>query len=374
MRSSIFAPPRPSLRSRLPEYPDWPPPPRRAPRPGTYRLSAPDFGVKLDPSVKAVSYTQYENELDYRLIANDGCEQSLMWLTMARNIFHQELSQMPENYISKLVFNRYHRTVVLIKDGTVMGGVCFRLFPERDFAEIAFCAVSSRQQIRGYGGHLMAHVKTYLQTLDIHNILTYADNSAVGYFKRQGFTLAINFDPEIWTKCIKDYQGATLIHCRINPQVDYLHMNVIIDRQKKFASSLMQDEEQLTVSKWPVSSIKGIKINGAPRKSVGLNDQMKLIVQKLKQHSRAWPFIKPVSKSEAPNYYEFIQKPMDLSLLEANVCECKYQTFQQFESDLRLIFSNCYSYNDTDSVYSKSARELEEYANDLLTNYASHIH
>lgn len=374
MRCSIFDEPRPATRHRLPQYHDWPPPPRRNVKPGYYRLSAPDFGVKLEPSIKSVSYTLYENELDYRLIFNDGCEQSLIWLTMARNIFHQELSQMPENYISKLVFNKYHKTVVLIKDGVVMGGICFRLFLERNFAEIAFCAVSSKQQIRGFGGHLMAQVKTYLQSLGILNILTYADNSAVGYFKRQGFTLRINFDPAIWTKCIKDYQGATLIHCKINPIIDYLHMNVIIDCQKKYASSLMQDEELLKVNKWPVNSIKGIKIKHSSRNNLVLIDQMRIIVQKTKQHSRAWPFIKAVSKSEAPNYYEIIEKPMDLSLLENNVDECKYQSFQEFEHDLRLIFSNCYAYNGPDSVYSKSAHELENYVNELLTNYASHVH
>jgi histone acetyltransferase len=95
------------------------------------------------------------------------------------------------------------------------------------FAEIAFCAVSSLQQIRWYGAHLMAQVKGHLQVMEIHHILTCADYSAVGYFKRQGFTLEINLDPAIWCGCIKDCQGATLIHCQIHPDIDYLHLNAI---------------------------------------------------------------------------------------------------------------------------------------------------
>ena len=215
----------------------------------------------------------------------------------------------------------------------------------------------------------MAQVKTYLQSLGIHNILTYADNSAVGYFRRQGFTLEIKFDPAIWRHCIKDYQGATLIHCRINPDVDYLHLNAVIDCQKRLASQLMPDSELMTVDQWPVTSIKGIKITSKPKTNI--TDQMRLVVLKTKQHRRAWPFLKPVSKNEAPNYLEIVHTPMDLSLLERNVNDGKYDTLEHFERDLRLIFSNCYKYNGRDSVYSKSAMELEEYVNSLLEKYHS---
>ena len=372
MRPTLFSPPRPHLRKILPKYPPWDPPRRDPPEEGYHRLSALDFGISLAPALKTQSFAEYEDNLEYRLITNDGTNQSLMWLTMARNIFHRELSQMPENYISKLVFNRYHKTVVLIKDGLVYGGICFRPFLDRDFAEIAFCAVSSAQQIRGFGAHLMAKVKTYLQALEIHNILTYADNSAVGYFKRQGFTLQINFNPEIWQKCIKDYQGATLIHCKINPKVDYLHINAIVDNQKKYVSQLLPDEETYTFKSWPITSIKGIRINRAPKKNI--IDQMRLIVEKTKQHSRSWPFRKPVSKSEAPNYTDIIKTPMDLSLLERNVEDGKYKSIDDFEKDLRLIFTNCYTYNNPESVYTKSARELEQFVNQLLPKNSSVHH
>ena len=274
------------------------------------------------------------------------------------------MSQIPENYISKLVFNENHQTVVLIQNGVVFGGIAFRPFPEFDFAEIAFCAVSSTQQIKGFGGHLMAHVKTVLQAQGIHNILTYADNSAVGYFKRQGFSLQINLDPAIWHHCIKDYQGATLIHCRINPIVDYLHFNQICDQQKLYTSSLLPDSELMTINKWPVKQIRGITIQKAP--TLHISDQLRLVLSKIKQHSKAWPFLKAVSKNEAPNYYEIIKQPMDLLLLEQNVNASKYPDLAHFEHDLRLIFSNCRIYNPPESVYYKSAQELENYVNQLL--------
>jgi histone acetyltransferase len=217
----------------------------------------------------------------------------------------------------------------------------------------------------------MAKVKSYLQALGIHHILTYADNSAVGYFKRQGFTLEIHLDPAIWCRCIKDYQGATLIHCQIHPDIDYMHLNAIVDCQKVYASKLMPDIEEMSVSSWPVESIAGIRITEKPK--INVADQMRLVVLKTKQHSRSWPFLKPVSKSEAPNYSEIVKTPMDLSLLEKNVNDGKYHTLEHFERDLRLIFANCYQYNGQESVYTKSARELEEYVNALLTKTRSGV-
>lgn len=367
MRPSFLSPPRPHLKITNPKLPRWKKPDRDPPLENFHRLTAPDFGVSLKPNIKAVSWRQYDEELKHRLITNDGTEQSLMWLTMARNIFHQELSQMPENYISKLIFNPNHSTVILIQNGIVLGGIAFRSFPDLNFAEIAFCAVSSNQQIRGLGGYLMAQVKTVLQALGIFNILTYADNSAVGYFKRQGFTREILLDPAIWHQRIKDYQGATLIHCRIHPYVDYLHFNEICDQQIMYTSSLLADAELMTVNKWPVKQIRGITIQKGP--TLHISDQLRLLLGKIKQHSKAWPFLKAVSKNEAPNYYDIIKQPMDLLLLEQNVNNGKYADLAHFEKDLRLIFTNCRNYNRPESVYYKSATELETYVNQLLDEH-----
>jgi len=38
-------------------------------------------------------------------------------------------------------------------------GITFRPFKGRQFAEIVFCAISSEQQVKGYGAHLMSHLK-----------------------------------------------------------------------------------------------------------------------------------------------------------------------------------------------------------------------
>ena len=56
------------------------------------------------------------------------------------------------------------------------------------FAEIAFCAVSANQQVKGYGTKLMNLLKMHAVTEGIQYMITYADNYAIGYFKKQGFT------------------------------------------------------------------------------------------------------------------------------------------------------------------------------------------
>jgi len=44
--------------------------------------------------------------------------------------------------------NRKHKTLSLIKDGRVIGGICFRMFPTQGFTEIVFCAVTSNEQVK----------------------------------------------------------------------------------------------------------------------------------------------------------------------------------------------------------------------------------
>lgn len=54
------------------------------------------------------------------------------------------------------------------------------------FGEIAFCAITADEQVKGYGTRLMNHLKQYARDMDgLTHFLTYADNNAVGYFIKQ---------------------------------------------------------------------------------------------------------------------------------------------------------------------------------------------
>ena len=81
--------------------------------------------------------------------------------------------------------------VALVRCSTkqTIGGITYRPFQEQRFAEIAFCAITATEQVRGYGTRLMNQTKEAAAKRDgCTRFLTYADNSAVGYFAKQGFT------------------------------------------------------------------------------------------------------------------------------------------------------------------------------------------
>ena len=68
--------------------------------------------------------------------------------------------------------------------------------------------------------HFKAHIrKTYPE---MSYFLTYADNYAVGYFRKQGFSKEITLDRAVWAGYIKDYEGGTIMQCQMLPKVDYL--------------------------------------------------------------------------------------------------------------------------------------------------------
>jgi len=64
------------------------------------------------------------------------------------------------------------------------------------------------------------------------HFLTYADNFAVGYFKKQGFSKEITLDRSVWAGYIKDYEGGTIMQCTMLRRVDYTATRDIIAHQR----------------------------------------------------------------------------------------------------------------------------------------------
>jgi histone acetyltransferase len=59
------------------------------------------------------------------------------------------------------VFDRKHQSLAICKGDDVIGGICFRPYFPQQFAEIAFCAITASEQVKGYGTRLMNHLKVY---------------------------------------------------------------------------------------------------------------------------------------------------------------------------------------------------------------------
>jgi transcriptional activator SPT7 len=59
-------------------------------------------------------------------------------------------------------------------------------------------------------------------------------------------------------------------------------------------------------------------------------------------------FLKPVAKSDVPDYYDVIVNPMDLQTMLKKVKSKQYKSKREFADDLDLIWSNCFTYNATE--------------------------
>lgn len=145
---------------------------------------------------------QYDN-IRRVIVQNDGSRQNLIRLIGLKSLFAKQLPKMPKEYIARLVFDRRHKSLALLSNDTskkdcddeIIGGICYRAYndiPEPGssneeigegpmrFAEIAFCAVSASQQVKGYGTKLMNLLKMHAVTEGIEYFITYADNYAIG--------------------------------------------------------------------------------------------------------------------------------------------------------------------------------------------------
>jgi histone acetyltransferase len=79
--------------------------------------------------------------------------------------------------------------------------------------------------------HFKAHIKaTYPEML---HFLTYADNYAVGYFRKQGFSKEITLARAVWAGYIKDYEGGTIMQCTMVRKHDYLATRAVVAQQRE---------------------------------------------------------------------------------------------------------------------------------------------
>jgi hypothetical protein len=84
-------------------------------------------------------------------------------LVALKNIFSKQLPKMPREYIVRLVLDHRHVSLAICRQGRVIGGICYRPYYDMRFGEIAFCAINSNEQVKGYGTILMNELKAHVQ-------------------------------------------------------------------------------------------------------------------------------------------------------------------------------------------------------------------
>ena len=294
----------------------------------------------------------------------------MILLTGLKNVFQKQLPNMPKEYITKVVYDRSHCATVLVEGMEIIGGICYRPFLHRKFVEIVFAAVRSNEQVKGYGSAIMNQLKEQVKASgDYRYLITYADNYAIGYFKKQGFTQDFSvLDEKVWKGYIKDYEGANPMVCVLLPKVDYLNLKSHLAVQKQVLNDIIGQYTLQKVtykgleSSFPIDpmSIPGIKESGwtpelaKEHKERAKNEYLNLfkeLLNDLKNHHTSWPFLKPVDGNTVLDYYDLIKQPMDLGKIGEKVEKDEYLSIEAFKNDVQLIFNNCRSYNAPNTTF-----------------------
>jgi len=354
------------------------------------------------PRDEAAKIEERKGIIEFHCIANSLTDkvpkQTMLWLIALQNVFSHQLPRMPKEYITRLVFDPKHKTLALVKDGRPIGGICFRMFPSQGFSEIVFCAVTSNEQVKGYGTHLMNHIKDYHIRNGVYHFLTFADEFAVGYFKKQGFSKDLKLSKSIYSGYIKEYEGATLMGCELNPKIVYVEFTNVVRRQKEILKKLVEKKQEqirkvhsgLTcfregVREISVDAIPGILETGweppagdkfrATRNSDEridpdqLYNSLKTILTACRNHQSSWPFHNPVDRKAVPDYYDHIKFPMDLKTMTERLKANYYVNKRLFIADMKRMLANCKAYNAPETEYYNCANNLDKFFQTKLKDH-----
>ncbi|KAA0184844.1 hypothetical protein HAZT_HAZT000796 [Hyalella azteca] len=128
----------------------------------------------------------------------------------------------------------------------------------------------------------------------------------------------------------------------------------------------------------PISSIPGIRKAGwrppppqqkkPPQEQCDFSNDanylyglFKTILNHIKSHGSAWPFLQAVDRNEVHDYCDHIKYPMDLKTMTERHKAKYYHSVRLFHADMMRIFNNCRFYNYPDTEYFKCASALEKY-------------
>jgi histone acetyltransferase len=81
--------------------------------------------IELKPAV----LEERNGEIEFRVVNNDSARESWIILTGLKCLFQKQLPKMPKDYIARLVYDRTHLSIAIVKKPLeVIGGISFREF------------------------------------------------------------------------------------------------------------------------------------------------------------------------------------------------------------------------------------------------------
>jgi hypothetical protein len=195
-------------------------------------------------------------------------------------------------------------------------------------------------------------------------MVTYADNSAIGFFSRMGFSEhpLMGHQPKYFKPFIMAYDHATLMSVTLDSDIDYLNLDYFARSVKEYVETIKPKTAE-QIEKWPVEQIAGIPVEAGPPEIVEY-DVMTFLLGSVCRHSSSIALRDPVPGDLAPAYLKIISNPMDLSTMKEKMKGRGYAMVDLL-ADLKLMFQNCYVFNGPDSPYSNDAKQLEDLVKEI---------
>jgi histone acetyltransferase len=309
---------------------------------------------------------------------------------------------MPPDYVTRIVFDTRHFTLLGLLNQEPVAALVFRPFPAQPkqpeaLVELVFCIVTTPQQGMGLGGRLMAHFKARLQHWPGLGdgrrdqpvlVLVYADLGALGYFQRQGFR-PMEEGPAraLWdVGVVKHYEGAQLMFATVEPRIDYLHWARLVFRQREALQAKLQTlthmhevhtsphtAGQLTTPHLNLAHVPELRACGwdpaawqmamSPEAQAAVRRANEALLAQLEADNHlAAPFARPVVEiypAMARRYLAVIKDPMDLRTLRERLDAGVYVTTDMFKADALRMLDNAIVYNPADSFVADCARCLK---------------
>lgn len=143
---------------------------------------------------------------------------------------------MDKDYIISILFSKSHESFLLISEDRVLAGLCFKQLFGLKIIEL--CMMASMTHRKGYGSKLVNYLKCstsiYLgiaQKRSIDAIYTHADNTAIDFYRKLGFSTTEFVDKGILGD--EKFSSSTLMQARIDKNIDYPRLRGILMQQKE---------------------------------------------------------------------------------------------------------------------------------------------
>jgi histone acetyltransferase len=305
-----------------------------------------------------------KKKIFFEVIKNNGFAKNLKILLQLKILFSKQLPNMPIFYINQIILDIRQESIVLIKyenfKSRIIGGCSYRFFKRQQILELIFFSIATSEQMKGYGKLLMSFLKEKAKSNNVKTIITCADNNAIKYFLKQGFSQVISSPIFIWAGYLSDYEDIKLMECLLLKRYKYyndipfmLNFKFLISYKSRLIRKNNNNYNLLKIFKNYANCFKFKLLNFFFRISKKLKKFTNLqflnsILTSIKIKQMIIPFLEPVDskKSGARDYFKIIFHAVDLRTIEERLrIKSYYLNFLNFQKDILQLIQNCVLYN-----------------------------